>query len=114
MLRYRFFTGFIFLIIFTIGCAKKQHKIFQPQDSTWTIYTENLTRSKFQMKIKLSFKKDGFAYEDKTVLKFPYRLHHNGTILELNHQLYDIVEYQSDTVYLQNRSSKIISKMVKQ
>ena len=106
------FSWIIILFLF-LGCSKIFQEQIQLENTVWTINTENFLNSNSTLKTKLRFEKNGFVYEEGTIIKYPWRLHQNVKILEINHQELRILQIEGDTIYMENVNTHVKSVMIK-
>lgn len=109
------FRGLIFFILLNCNKTKENIKLdLTETNSVWLLQTKKLNESKDLHNMKLKFDENGFAYEQNTILKFPYKIHEQTNILELNHQNFEIVQITENQIILRNLESKIELYLTKQ
>ncbi len=106
-------SGLIFFIL--VHCAKSENlKEIDLTYSVWILQSKKLDISGGLHDMKLKFDKNGYAYEQNTILKFPYKIHEQSRILELNHQNFEILSVTRNQIILKNVSSKLELNLIKE
>jgi len=73
--------------------------------------TDNYLNPDKKLIVSLTFNENGYAYENNSIFKYPWKLHTSVGILELNHKEYKIVGYDENSIQLINVRTKIKSVM---
>lgn len=101
------FLIYAFLICFILGCSQKGRKNLDDQ-SVWTVSRHDDSENKNYRKIKVRFHTNGYAYEENTILKYPYHVFHLRNTFEFNRKLYRILEWTDKEMVLQNSATDIV------
>lgn len=107
----------IFLMLFcTLGCSKVQinaEELYQ-NSAVWKMTTKDPANSNALKTTFLQFNKNGYVYERNSILKYPYKIHHEAGIFELNHQNFKILSFKQNRLLLLNSGSGIQVELVKE
>lgn len=98
---------YLILICMLSGCSPNGRKDLDDQ-SVWTVSRHDDPENKNFGKIKVRFHSNGYAYEENTILKYPYHVFHLRNTFEFNRKLYRILEWTDKEIVLQNSSTDIV------
>ena len=90
-----------------LGCSQNGRKELDDQ-SVWTVSRDDAPENENFRKIKVRFHSNGYAYEENTILKYPYRVFHSRNTFEFNRKLYRILQWREKEIVLQNSSTGIV------
>ena len=106
----------LLVVLMMMSCSKttlKNRDLFK-DDAVWMVYSEDIVNPKSMKSLMLRFDENGFAYEVNSILKYPYKIHRESGIFELNGQQYQILEANKNRIVLQNAASGIQLKLNRQ
>lgn len=116
--QFKRFTRIIFFIgiLGLMSCTKDQLNTqeLSGQESVWIFSTEDPGHPGNFKTMKLRFRENGYAYEEGTILKYPYRLNTSLKLFEMNHVLYKIVHSAPGKLVLVNTRTGIRSILTKE
>ena len=88
----------LYLIIFLnfLNCSDSKLKKTDlvAKNSVWILSSKNNLDKTKSKQMKLRFKENGYAYEENTILKYPYRFHLLSNVFEINQNKYKIIIIQ--------------------
>ena len=86
-----FLYFFIFFIFLNCSESKLKTSDLVAGNSVWVLSSKNNLDTANSKQMKLRFKENGYAYEENTILRFPYKFHLLSNVFEINHHEYKIV-----------------------
>ncbi len=106
-MKIKIFPSFV-LILILWACSQNKNSVkLTEDDSVWVMKTKDFLTAKDLMDMRLIFKKNGYAYEENTILKYPYKIYDNADIFELNHHRYHIIKIWPKKLIMKNAESGI-------
>lgn len=95
------------MMLFLTGCSQNGRTKLDDQ-SIWTISRHDDLKTYNFRKIKVRFHDNGYAYEENTILKYPYKVFYSRNTFEFNRKLYTILQWREKESALQNTSTGIV------
>lgn len=90
-----------------ISCSQKKYPKLNDQ-SVWTFSRYDETQVDNFRKIKVKFRDNGYAYEQNTILTYPYAVYFERNIFEFDNKRFQILRWEEDEILLRNTSSEIV------
>ncbi|GEM_PF-1376929 len=111
------YLRFLPLLVVIFGCTKAKISTddLSKNNELWTLVSLNHPdNSQVSQIMHLRFGKNGLAYEENRILKYPYKVHRKSGILELNHQYFEILKIQENKIVIRNTKTGIILTLTKE
>lgn len=98
---------FALLPIILLNCSESKSPYFLQDDSVWIFSSENISEPGKFKNMKLRFRKNGYAYEENTILTYPYSYNRFTKTFEINNQLYKVLQTSENKLVLENKKTGI-------
>lgn len=96
-----------------LDCTKNKSPEFVLDNSVWIFSSKSFSGSEDSKIMKLRFRDNGYAYEENTILKYPYSYNRFLKYFKINNQSFKILEIHENKLIMQNPKTKIIVTLYK-
>lgn len=98
---------FTLLPVILLNCSESKSPDFLQDDSVWIFASENISQPGDFKIMKLRFRENGYAYEENTILAYPYSYNRFTKTFEINNQLYKVLQTSEKKLVLENKKTGI-------
>jgi len=97
----------LFFFVILIGCSKSKSPDLLQDNSVWVFASEKFSNPGELQTMELRFRENGYAYEENTILTYPYSYNKYLKIFEINNQVYEILESTQTKLIMKNKDTGI-------
>lgn len=103
-----------FTLIFMWSCSQTKIGNLELTQNVWILSTDDYLHPGQKKTMSLRFNANGYAYEEHTILKYPWQYFELADLLEINGQEFKILKTSGDIIYLENSKTGIQSTLERQ